>query len=251
VNHAEEWLDPLVGPYELRVTRQCREDLGASKCKAATNLDEIAATSQYSDIVEKFSSQRLLDPSGTEAPLSRVHRNDIFKLDGRNGARAITWYDREHGVVWLLGFTPNHDMREFEARASRVNSKGMGGASQLMPSRDDYQDLNDERGVDWKLKQVIDALSAAVEIAKNRLGTIVLANLDNIVKVEVLVAERGNLRELYLRFLVPPIEKGVLPSSFQWILTGALAAIDDATIGSGGFPGPVLPGSLDMHADLL
>jgi hypothetical protein len=87
VSDAEEWLDPLAGEYELRVTRQCRKDLGASKCEAAGDLDEIASISQYPDIAEKFRSQRALDPSGTEAPLSRVHRDDIFKLDGRDGAR--------------------------------------------------------------------------------------------------------------------------------------------------------------------
>jgi hypothetical protein len=35
------------------------------------------------------------------------------------------------------------------------------------------------------------------------------------VRVEVLVTEREGLGELHLRFLVPPLQKSVLPSGFE------------------------------------
>jgi hypothetical protein len=119
------------------------------------------------------------------------------------------------GVVWFLGFTPNHDLKVFENRAPKPNKKGKGATNRLLPSHDDYQDLDDERGTDWKLKQVSEALSAAVITAKDHPGAIIPTKLSDVVRVEVLVTEREGLGELHLRFLVPPLQKSVLPSGFE------------------------------------
>ena len=163
------WGNPLGGEYELRVTRRALEDLGAGGCFAG-ELDDIAASSPYADIVTKFVKMRTVNPSGTEAPLSRVHRNDIFKLDGRDGQRAVTWHDRENGVVWLLAFTPHHDFNVFVRRSSTPNTVGLGGVNQLMPSVDDYQDLADDRGIDWEVEQVEAGLNALVLDARKEVG---------------------------------------------------------------------------------
>jgi excisionase family DNA binding protein len=246
VSSDNEWIDPLAGEYE----RHACEDLGAGDC-LAFDLDGIAAASQYPDMVEKFGKQRSLDPAGTEAPLSGVHRNDIYKLDGRDGARGITWHDSKHAVVWLLGFTPNHDLKEFVRRSSTPNRKGLGGANQLMPSLDDYQDLFDERGADWQLEQTITALNAAVGHARKATGATLRVSLADVVRAEVLIVDRGGSQTLHLRFFVPPLEQGVLPSHFEWILAGAVDDADDASIAPGPFPGPPLPGSLSIQVGLI
>lgn len=45
-------------------------------------------------------------------------RPDIISLHTAAGGRAATWYDPDNAVVWLLGFTPEHDYTVFEQRAA-------------------------------------------------------------------------------------------------------------------------------------
>lgn len=120
----------------------------------------MSAASSYGDIVAKFAKMRSLNPHGTEAPLSKVHRGDIYKLDGRDGQRAVTWHDTAQAVVWLLGFTAEHDYDLFVTRAQTAETRGLGGPSQLMPAEQDYLDLFDERGAEWRRNQVLAALTA-------------------------------------------------------------------------------------------
>lgn len=250
MSDSQDWPDPLSGEYELRVTRQALEDLKARGCSAA-DLDAIAAASPYKDIVAKFRKARSVDPAGTEAPLSGVHRGDIFKLDGRAGLRAATWHDTEHAVVWLLAVSAEHDFKMLVTRATTGSRKGGGGTNQLMPSFDDYASLDDERGSDWTLEQIETGLAVLVRQARQSPGQRVFAELAATVHVEAVVeAAAAGPDRLHLRFRVPPLKSGVLPSGFNWYLPATLEDVAAATLTLSPFPGEPAPGSLTMSADL-
>ncbi|WP_345433922.1 hypothetical protein, partial [Modestobacter marinus] len=55
---------------------------------------------------------------------------------------------------------------------------------------------------------------------------------------------------LHLRFLVPPLQAGVLPSGFHWTLTGGLAGVDISTIQETPFPGEPRKGTLSISCQL-
>jgi hypothetical protein len=75
-------------------------------------------------------------PDAPGEPLHSVGRPDIVSLHSAAGGRAITWHDPDVQVVWLLGFTPEHDCCLFERRAA---------AGQLLPDEQDEVQLELER----------------------------------------------------------------------------------------------------------
>jgi hypothetical protein len=247
VSEGADWVDPLEDEYELRVTRQAREDLRVAGL-AASDLAGMAKSSAWGHLIDKFAELRSRDPAGTEAPLSKVHRGDIFKLDGRDGARAVTWHDTAHGVVWLLAFTPEHDFEMMVRRAATPSPHG--GASQLLPSVLDYEELADERGDAWALQRAVEALQRLVADACEHPGVTRRASLAGVVRAEALV-EPGTPRRLHLRFRVPPIQSGVLPSGFQWVLPATLVEVDVNTLTPQPFPGAPLTSTLTISCELL
>ena len=89
---AEDWPNPLEGTYELRVTWRARQDLGATGC-ASEDLDAIAAATPYSDLVTHFRERRTDSPQGTEAPIGKLHRGDVYAVHAQGARRGATWYD--------------------------------------------------------------------------------------------------------------------------------------------------------------
>jgi hypothetical protein len=245
---SEDWPDPLGAEYELRLTKRALEDLGADGC-AAGDLNQIVRATTYPDIVEKFRKQRTEDPGGTESSLSKVHRNDIFKLDGRDGQRAVTWHDTAHGVVWMLGFTPKHDYKLFEQRAACAETRGLGGTTQLMPSVEDYEGLIEERA-DREADRVLDALAALVRRAVDAPGATVRGELAGIVRAEAHVVVADASTRLHLRFRTPPIRRGVLDGGFEWWLPAMVHGVVAETIRREDFPGAAVRGALIVAADL-
>ena len=242
-----EWPDPLDGEYELRLTLRALEDLGAKACGAA-DLDGVAAVTGYPDIVEKFAKVRALDPRGTEAPLSKVHRADIYKLDGRDGQRAVTWHDTAHAVVWLLGFTPEHDYNLFVSRAGTAETRGAGGDNQLMPSTQDYLDLADERGGHQRLDRVIDGLLALVERARTSPEEVARGTLAHAVRAEAAISSSPDGPRLSLRFRMPPIEAGLLPSGFEYEFIVMLPEVLEDSVDYSPFPGVAVHGAITVSA---
>lgn len=247
---SEDWPDPLAEEYELRVTRHARDDLRVSDHGAA-DLLQMQRASPWGHIVEKFASLRSRDPGGTEAPLSKVHRGDIFKLDGRGGERAVTWHDTKRGAVWFLAFTAEHDYDLMVRRAATPNTRGLGSPNQLMPSVEDYEELDDDRGDTWTLQRAIEALQALVEDARAHAGVIRRGFLAGVVRAEALVVITGTSQRLHLRFHVPPVRVGVLPSGFDWVLPASLKVVDGATLTQTPFPSGLLPGTVAIACDLL
>ena len=186
-------------------------------------------------MVCKFHKQGTLAQTGTEGCLSKVHRSDVYKLDGRDGACAnITWDDSTHVVVWLLGFTPEHDYIPFEDRAKRSGSNP--GENELMPSTEGYEALFDER----EGRDVMEVLSSGLQMladAARASGMQVKRGLlGDAVRAEV----RCDGSRLFVRFHLPPLKRGVLPVHFQYTLVAALSGVDarslrQAAFASGGY----------------
>ena len=241
-----EWPDPLAEEYELRLTRRALEDLGASDCYGSELL-EIQATTAYPDIVGKFIKMRSLDPGGTESPLSKVHRSDIYKLDGRDGQRAVTWHDAAHGVVWMLGFTAEHDYDLFVDRAARPEKRGLGGHSQLLPSNQDYEDLFEERAENH-LDRLVEALARLVQDAEQDLDQVHRGLLEAVVRTEAVVVPEGSRRRLHLRFRMPPLREGALPTHFEYTLIAMLPDVAAETIERAEFPGSEVRGAVLISA---
>jgi hypothetical protein len=129
-------------------------------------------------------------------------------------------------VVWLLGFSPNHNYDLFVERASRKGSVGSGGINALMPSFDDYGDLDDSRNEDWQLDRVVEAWVLAVAHVVDMPDTACATVLADVVRAHLFVT--GDSRTLHVCFEMPPLAKGVLPSGFEWILVGTVEDLVDA-----------------------
>lgn len=231
------------------MTRRALEDLGASDC-SASDLRAVARVSPHGEIVDKFAKMRTAHPTGTEAPLSKVHRGDVYKLDGRDGQRAVTWHDATHGVVWFLAFTPNHNYDLFVSRAARPEKRGLGGSNQLMPSVQDYEDLSDERST-RDFTQVANALEMLVAQAREEPDTTVRGQLAKVIRAEAHVVTNGDARRLHLRFRMPPLVRGILFTGFEYTLIAALDGVIPETIGREPFPAGTEHGATLICADLL
>jgi hypothetical protein len=84
--------------YELRVTQRClTEDLSYS---ADATFSEALAH----DIVRAFRRERSAAPvgSGTVGPAAGA--NTLHRLRHTDDHRGATWFDEEHGVVWLCAY---------------------------------------------------------------------------------------------------------------------------------------------------
>ena len=240
MSDVEGWPDPLADAYELRVTARARADLRASEC-AGNDLDGINKATPWPDIVEHFRGRRSEDPGGTEAPISKLRRNDVFSVHAAAGRRGATWHDRAHGVVWLLAFTRDHSYKLFERRAAN---------GELLPAAEDYEELRDQRD-EQPLERVIEALNALVAQARGARGVRVNGQLAETVNVEALVDGSRRPHRLHLRFRVPPLRASVLGSHFEWTLGGAVDGVDPTSMDNGGFPPPSVPVTVEFWADFL
>ena len=218
-----DWPDPMVGQYELRVTHRARADLGAKACPAR-ELTQIEHATKWPAIVKKFGKQRALDPNGTEDPLHSMDCPDVYGLHGPDGQRAATWYDQTHQVVWLLGFTPEHDYTLLEERA--VNDE-------LLPDAHDYQELFDDRDAPVSLADVIMGAVKLAEVAMAEPGALAYGTAGGVLKMEARVV--GG--KLHVRLVMPPLTAGVLTDGFVWAIAGAIAGVELDSFEMTTFPG--------------
>ena len=72
--------------------------------------------------------------------------------------------------------------------------------------------------------------------------------LSGIVRVEAVVLNAGDQQRLHLRFRVPPLRSGILPSHFHWYLCGAIDGIDGTSVAQTDFPAEDVPGSVAVSA---
>ncbi len=188
--------------FESRLTAWALEDLGCSARLARSNLEGVAAASPYGWIIGLFRKKYAESAYGTGIPIANVGRPDIIALHGPEHGRAATWYDAENEVCWFLGFTPEHDYKRFEKRASR---------GELLPSEDDYSVLLIERDT-----ANFDSLfgPAVAEMFKEAVSTPTVPirrTVDALLQIEITVLEveidDRILREVFLSVRVPPLSE--------------------------------------------
>lgn len=194
---------PIDGGYQLRFTRRALDDLGCSAIVAAGSIDDVRRSTAHKAIVDKFATQRSVEPTGTEDPMHSVGRPDIYSLHGPAGGRACTWYDSDAAVCWFLGFTPQHDYILFETRAAN---------DELLPSLDDEVTLEielEELDFDHRVTPDLRQLVARAERSPNhpqRATVGALLRLD--VCVELLVVEDDAISDLTISVRLPPMVDG-------------------------------------------
>jgi len=194
--------------YELRLTGRALDDIGVRGDVGPGDLDAIEAAAPERDIVRKFRSQRAQVPTGTEGPMRRMGRGDVFSLHGRTGQRACTWFDPGDGVCWLLGVVAEHDYEELERRAA---------ASDLLPSVEDLTILELERG-DFE-SVVTPGLRALVADALTAPGTAVRGTVGGLLRLEVAVlvvaVDHAGLADVFISVRTPPLVGGA-PAPRGW-----------------------------------
>ncbi|HTO01725.1 MAG TPA: hypothetical protein VL068_13730 [Microthrixaceae bacterium] len=166
------------------------------------DVDSIVKRTQRRDIVMKFFDQRREVPTGTESPLDRMGRPDIYSLHGRSGERAATWFDEANGVCWLLGVVPQHDYSDLENRAAN---------GELMPSQEDYELLflarnNFDDQVASGLSQLLERAFDDPEVPqRGEVGGLLRLEV-SIIVVEI---NETDLTDLYILVRQPPRAPGV------------------------------------------
>jgi hypothetical protein len=113
----------------FRLTGRClRDDLGRSDLSAATPAEELI---ELHDAIDKFIALRTQDPAGQEATtLANVVSWNLHA--GRH--RGLTYWDKEHEIVWLLGFGLHMSGHRDDAYAVL---KRLDAAGQLEPTEED------------------------------------------------------------------------------------------------------------------
>lgn len=217
---------PRVPPqqYTLRITRRCRDDLRVPRVGGA-NLQGAEDGTPWSAIVAKFRNQRSISVESTEGSLRDVGRPDIYALHGPDGARACTWFDQNEQVCWMLAFTPEHDYALFEGRAN---------VGELLPSVDDYVELELEREADSFEERVLPGVRHLAETAIAAPGTEHKGSVGDLVRLTVTACAAASVTpgrfDLYVAVVVPP-EDGA-ESFANW--PGSQLAADLADCFNGG-----------------
>jgi hypothetical protein len=158
------------------------------------------SASPYGWIVRLFRKKYQESPRGTGIPIANVGRPDVIALHGPEHGRAVTWYDAENEVCWFLGFTPEHDYKRFEERASR---------GELLPSEDDYCVLIVERDTASFDSLFGPAVSEMLKVAISAPSVPIRRTVDDLLQIEITVLEveidERVLREVFLCVHVPPL----------------------------------------------
>ncbi len=115
----------------LWVTRAALADLGF---EALAGQDVSRYRSRH-PVLASFYKKRTISVVGTQQLEKVPNQAEIWNLHAENPHRAVTWYDEEQDVVFLLAYS-THDYDEFVNRYY---------AETLLPTARDYQDIENHR----------------------------------------------------------------------------------------------------------
>jgi len=122
--------------YALRVTQRCLvDDLGEDATASFTEIRD-------REIVKAFIKDRATDPDGGKTVGSNAGDLTLRRVGYGDDHRGVTWWDREHGVVWLCAYHGKH--RSGEADDSFRYFEQLLQAKQMYPTADDYEQLSDD-----------------------------------------------------------------------------------------------------------
>lgn len=188
-----------LGAFELRLTARALEDLGCPRTFSRTDLDGVEESSPHGWIMRLFRSKYRDSATGTDNPIHGVGRPDIYPCHGPMGGRAVTWFDEEEAICWLLGFTPEHDFTLFEGRAA---------SGELLPDAHDYEVLIVERGaLDFDRLTVV-PVKEMLKRATGVPGVSLRHTIADLLEIEIIATEvsvdEKVLREFFLSVRMPP-----------------------------------------------
>jgi hypothetical protein len=209
------------------VTRLALDDINM-KFEAGPTFDVEAAQNRHV-ILEAFVSKRSNSPVGQEPTLGI--KGAVFNLHAQNPWRAVTWYDEDNAVCWLLGVSA-HDYKLFVQR----DKDGT-----LAPTEDDYADLTvarDPAALDDSLERFLEVLAddarnlfTEAEAAPNtEVSALLAGTLTTAIYVEVLVVDEPDCADVYVAFRMPPRAGFQLPEDVLGVATAVVlpdAAYDD------------------------
>lgn len=174
--------------YELRITHRCLTDDLAYFGEAP--FEELG----QHEIVRALVSRRSDGPTDTREVTPLSSRKRVYRLAYGDRHRGATWYDEQHGVVWLLAYAQH----TFEGRADAfAYFKALDAAGELLPGPADYEALLRER--DNRLQSEIgrDA-ERLLRSAHETPGREVVGTLGGAVEVTVAVTVVESLTERHV-----------------------------------------------------
>jgi hypothetical protein len=203
---------------ELRLTRGALADLGLDdRALAGRRAEELI---DRHPVIAAFVERRGQDPDGQETIQLPESRAIVYSLHAGRW-RALTWWEPDLGVVWLLGAGYHRSGERSDAYAVL---KRRDRADELFPTEQDYVDLEPDPA-DY-VQAVAQDAPALVSRARQAPGEEVRGDLAGVLDVSVIavvVEDAGQrLEEIWVGFSMPP--KGPVPPHPVWVLV-ALAAL--------------------------
>jgi len=148
------WGSYLCADWELRVTARCLvEDLGREPDGPFEDL-------LGQDIIKGFVGKRSTEPTDTRKVEPLTSGRELYTLGYGHRHRGATWHDTQNGVIWLCAYarhesgTPDDAFPYFK----QLDAEG-----QLLPTRDDYGQLIEDRNRRFTDAVVTDAQALLAE----------------------------------------------------------------------------------------
>lgn len=190
----------LCADWELRVTARCLvEDLG---CKADTPFDELLGQ----DIIKGFVGKRSTDPTDTRKVEPLKSGREVYTLGYGDRHRGATWHDEQNRVIWLCasGWHASGSVKDAFPYFKKLDEDG-----RLLPTRDDYKTLIEDRGRRFADTVVDDAQELLVQ-ARAEPGSEIRGVVGESVGVGVAVEIVETMEETYVAIRMPHLKPGWL-----------------------------------------
>lgn len=204
--------------YQLRLTQRALDDLDLDRDLGWLPADEYQ---DQHEVVRGFVALRGQNPRGQETTVLPVTKATVWNLHvGRY--RGLTWFDKRHSVVWLLGVG-------WHEQGSRDDAyevlKARDSTGDLFPKAADYRCLvpSSERFA----RDLLVAPVEAIRCALDNPGEEIIRTIGGVLEVSVLAecvqVSDHSMCEIFLSLHMPPQVMGVLPSGWEMTVLAAFA----------------------------
>lgn len=191
----------LCADYELRVTRRCiREDLRSDTIAPFDDLKK-------HEIIKALVKRRRDSPIDSKLVSPLRGGLEAYRLAYGDRHRGATWFDEDHGVVWLLAYAQH----EFEGAGDAFPYfKDLHARGRLLPDETDYEALFRDRASRFAGVARHDAVQL-LEAARASPGTEHAGLVGGEVGVGVVVEVVETLSETYLAIRLKGLGTETLP----------------------------------------
>ena len=175
----------------FRITGRCQtEDLGLT---SDAKFEDIADQ----PILRAFVKDRATEPDGGKVVGTAAGLKTLRRLGHQDNHRGVTWWDREHDVVWLCAYHGNH--RSGEDDDSFPFFKRLIAAGRIYPTADDFERLFEDEDT-YFITFIADDVQFVLKTARENPKTEIPAVLGGSIDVEVVVVVVETLEETYIEF---------------------------------------------------